>query len=145
MVWRPGCSNTMSGVVTDQRADLLAQPAPLALVLRLVVLPELVALGPRPYGSAVKLNVIHDGFEPGSEMLEACSGRKPESGGWPELFADRKSLLDRRHDALLSYGAHRIRRPPSRSSWCWRPPAPSRCTRGGRRNATARCRNGATL
>jgi DNA-binding transcriptional ArsR family regulator/uncharacterized protein YndB with AHSA1/START domain len=45
-------------------------------------------------GPAVKLTVIHDGFEPGSEMLEACSGRKPQTGGWPELIADLKSLLE---------------------------------------------------
>jgi uncharacterized protein YndB with AHSA1/START domain/DNA-binding transcriptional ArsR family regulator len=47
-----------------------------------------------PCGPAVKLTVIHHGFEPGSEMLEACSGRKPQSGGWPELLADLKSLLE---------------------------------------------------
>jgi uncharacterized protein YndB with AHSA1/START domain len=47
-----------------------------------------------PVEGAVKLTVIHDGFAPGSEMLEACSGRKPESGGWPQLLADLKSLLE---------------------------------------------------
>jgi uncharacterized protein YndB with AHSA1/START domain/DNA-binding transcriptional ArsR family regulator len=44
--------------------------------------------------SAVKLTVIHDGFEPGSEMLQACSGRKAESGGWPELLGNLKTLLE---------------------------------------------------
>jgi uncharacterized protein YndB with AHSA1/START domain/DNA-binding transcriptional ArsR family regulator len=47
-----------------------------------------------PVEGAVKLTVIHDGFTPGSEMLEACSGRKPESGGWPQLLADLKTLLE---------------------------------------------------
>jgi uncharacterized protein YndB with AHSA1/START domain/DNA-binding transcriptional ArsR family regulator len=47
-----------------------------------------------PVEGAVKLTVIHDGFAPGSEMLEACSGRKPESGGWPQLLADLKTLLE---------------------------------------------------
>jgi uncharacterized protein YndB with AHSA1/START domain len=47
-----------------------------------------------PVQGAVKLTVIHDGFTPGSEMLEACSGRKPESGGWPQLLADLKTLLE---------------------------------------------------
>jgi uncharacterized protein YndB with AHSA1/START domain/DNA-binding transcriptional ArsR family regulator len=47
-----------------------------------------------PVGSAVKLTVTHDGFEPGSEMLEACSGRKPQSGGWPELLSSLKTLLE---------------------------------------------------
>jgi uncharacterized protein YndB with AHSA1/START domain len=47
-----------------------------------------------PVGSAVKLTVTHDEFEPGSEMLQACSGRKPESGGWPEILASLKTLLE---------------------------------------------------
>jgi len=47
-----------------------------------------------PVEGGVKLTVIHDGFAPGSEMLEACSGRKPESGGWPQLLADLKTLLE---------------------------------------------------
>jgi DNA-binding transcriptional ArsR family regulator/uncharacterized protein YndB with AHSA1/START domain len=42
----------------------------------------------------VKLTVTHDGFEPGSEMLEAVSGRKPPSGGWPEVLANLKTLLE---------------------------------------------------
>jgi uncharacterized protein YndB with AHSA1/START domain/DNA-binding transcriptional ArsR family regulator len=47
-----------------------------------------------PSGDVVKLTVIHDDFEPGSEMLEACSGRKPQSGGWPVLLANLKTLLE---------------------------------------------------
>lgn len=42
----------------------------------------------------MKLTVTHDGFEPGSEMLEAVSGRKPPSGGWPELLGNLKTLLE---------------------------------------------------
>jgi DNA-binding transcriptional ArsR family regulator/uncharacterized protein YndB with AHSA1/START domain len=47
-----------------------------------------------PAGSSVKLTVVHDGFQPGSEMLEACSGRKPETGGWPQILAGLKSMLE---------------------------------------------------
>jgi uncharacterized protein YndB with AHSA1/START domain/DNA-binding transcriptional ArsR family regulator len=47
-----------------------------------------------PIGSSVKLTVVHDKFEPGSEMLQAVSGRKPESGGWPQLLANLKTLLE---------------------------------------------------
>jgi uncharacterized protein YndB with AHSA1/START domain/DNA-binding transcriptional ArsR family regulator len=45
-------------------------------------------------GGVVKLTVTHDGFAPGSEMLKAVSGQLPPSGGWPELFADLKTLLE---------------------------------------------------
>ena len=47
-----------------------------------------------PIGDSVKLTVTHDGFDPGSEMLEACSGRRPESGGWPEVVAKLKTMLE---------------------------------------------------
>jgi uncharacterized protein YndB with AHSA1/START domain/DNA-binding transcriptional ArsR family regulator len=47
-----------------------------------------------PAGSAVKLTVVHDDFEPDSEMLKAVSGRKPETGGWPEILANLKTLLE---------------------------------------------------
>jgi uncharacterized protein YndB with AHSA1/START domain/DNA-binding transcriptional ArsR family regulator len=47
-----------------------------------------------PFDSAVELRVVHDGFEPGSQMLEACSGRLPQTGGWPEVIASLKSLLE---------------------------------------------------
>jgi uncharacterized protein YndB with AHSA1/START domain/DNA-binding transcriptional ArsR family regulator len=47
-----------------------------------------------PVGSVVKLTVIHDNFQPGSEMLEACSGRTPHSGGWPEILGNLKTLLE---------------------------------------------------
>jgi uncharacterized protein YndB with AHSA1/START domain/DNA-binding transcriptional ArsR family regulator len=41
-----------------------------------------------PAGQMVKLTVIHDGFEPGSTMLEMVSG------GWPELLSSLKTLLE---------------------------------------------------
>jgi uncharacterized protein YndB with AHSA1/START domain/DNA-binding transcriptional ArsR family regulator len=47
-----------------------------------------------PAGSSVKLTVTHDGFEPGSPMLEAVSGKRDFSGGWPQLLADLKTLLE---------------------------------------------------
>jgi DNA-binding transcriptional ArsR family regulator/uncharacterized protein YndB with AHSA1/START domain len=45
-------------------------------------------------GPAVKLTVVHEAFAPNSEMLHAVSGRKPESGGWPEVLASLKTLLE---------------------------------------------------
>lgn len=47
-----------------------------------------------PMESMVKLTIIHDGFESDTEMLKAVSGRKKESGGWPELLAGLKTLLE---------------------------------------------------
>jgi len=47
-----------------------------------------------PVGDAVKLTVIHDGFAPGSALLEAVSGRTEQTGGWPELLANLKTLLE---------------------------------------------------
>lgn len=47
-----------------------------------------------PAGRHVKLTVTHDDFEPGSVMLQAISGTLPPSGGWPELLADLKTLLE---------------------------------------------------
>jgi uncharacterized protein YndB with AHSA1/START domain/DNA-binding transcriptional ArsR family regulator len=41
-----------------------------------------------PRGETVKLTAIHDGFEPGSTVLEMVSG------GWPELFSNLKTLLE---------------------------------------------------
>jgi uncharacterized protein YndB with AHSA1/START domain/DNA-binding transcriptional ArsR family regulator len=43
---------------------------------------------------AVRLTVLHDGFVPGSPMLDAVSGRLEQSGGWAELLAELKSLLE---------------------------------------------------
>jgi uncharacterized protein YndB with AHSA1/START domain/DNA-binding transcriptional ArsR family regulator len=47
-----------------------------------------------PTGDAVKLTVTHDGFAPGSPLLEAVSGRTEQSGGWPELVSNLKTLLE---------------------------------------------------
>ncbi|WP_199430579.1 ArsR/SmtB family transcription factor [Qaidamihabitans albus] len=41
-----------------------------------------------PHGSAVRLTVTHDDLEPGGWMREAVSG------GWPELLAGLKTLLE---------------------------------------------------
>jgi uncharacterized protein YndB with AHSA1/START domain/DNA-binding transcriptional ArsR family regulator len=47
-----------------------------------------------PVRSMVKLTVTHDGFEGDTEMLKAVSGRKSETGGWAELLAGLKTLLE---------------------------------------------------
>ena len=48
-----------------------------------------------PHGpSAVRLTVIHDGFSPDSEMHKAISGQLDGSGGWPELLASLKTLVE---------------------------------------------------
>ncbi|SEF18296.1 ArsR/SmtB family transcription factor [Jiangella alba] len=39
-------------------------------------------------GDLVRLTVIHDGFEPGSQVLQDISG------GWPELIASLKTLME---------------------------------------------------
>ena len=36
-------------------------------------------------GDVTKLSVTHEGFPPGSPLLEAVSGRTEQTGGWPEL------------------------------------------------------------
>ena len=41
-----------------------------------------------PVGEVVKLTVVHDGFEPGSTILEMVSG------GWPQLLSSLKSLVE---------------------------------------------------
>lgn len=38
--------------------------------------------------------MTHDGFAPESPMLEAVSGRSGRTGGWPELLANLKTLLE---------------------------------------------------
>jgi uncharacterized protein YndB with AHSA1/START domain/DNA-binding transcriptional ArsR family regulator len=47
-----------------------------------------------PVDGMVKLTVLHDGFEGDTEMLQACSGRKAKSGGWPQLIASLKTMLE---------------------------------------------------
>jgi uncharacterized protein YndB with AHSA1/START domain/DNA-binding transcriptional ArsR family regulator len=41
-----------------------------------------------PVGAMVKLTVVHDGFEPGSTVLQSISG------GWPSLLSNLKTLLE---------------------------------------------------
>jgi uncharacterized protein YndB with AHSA1/START domain/DNA-binding transcriptional ArsR family regulator len=41
-----------------------------------------------PMGDAVKLTVVHNGFDPGSMMLGSVSG------GWPRVLSNLKSLLE---------------------------------------------------
>ncbi|RCG23412.1 MarR family transcriptional regulator [Sphaerisporangium album] len=41
-----------------------------------------------PQGGVVKLTVVHDGFEPGSLVLEGVTQ------GWPSIFANLKTLLE---------------------------------------------------
>ncbi len=50
-----------------------------------------------PAGLAVRLTVLHDGFEPDSEMLQGVSG------GWPYILSNLKSVLET--DATLSVPA----------------------------------------
>ncbi|MFI5837690.1 ArsR/SmtB family transcription factor [Micromonospora sp. NPDC051300] len=47
-----------------------------------------------PRGETVRLTVVHDDFSPDSEMHRAISGQLDGSGGWPELLASLKSLLE---------------------------------------------------
>jgi DNA-binding transcriptional ArsR family regulator/uncharacterized protein YndB with AHSA1/START domain len=48
-----------------------------------------------PHGPVVRLTVTHDDFDAGSVMHRAISGQLPPSGGWPELLADLKTLLEK--------------------------------------------------
>jgi DNA-binding transcriptional ArsR family regulator/uncharacterized protein YndB with AHSA1/START domain len=41
-----------------------------------------------PHGELCKLTVVHDGFEPGSTVVELVSG------GWPRVLSDLKTLLE---------------------------------------------------
>ncbi|TCO61000.1 ArsR/SmtB family transcription factor [Actinocrispum wychmicini] len=47
-----------------------------------------------PAGDTVKLTVTHDGFQEGSAMMEAVSGKLDFSGGWPQILAGLKTLLE---------------------------------------------------
>ncbi|PSL02157.1 ArsR family transcriptional regulator [Haloactinopolyspora alba] len=64
------------GVSEHDRARMAAEP-------RSKVSFEIEQQGP-----AVKLTVIHDGFDPGSTVHEAISG------GWPEILSGLKTLLE---------------------------------------------------
>jgi DNA-binding transcriptional ArsR family regulator/uncharacterized protein YndB with AHSA1/START domain len=56
--------------------------------------PSSVCFEIEPSDGAIKLTVTHGGFAAGSPLLEAVSGRTPQSGGWPELLANLKTLLE---------------------------------------------------
>ncbi|MFQ6393383.1 ArsR/SmtB family transcription factor [Nocardia sp. KC 131] len=45
-----------------------------------------------PQGEVVKLTVVHDGFEPGSAVLEGIGG------GWPSILSGLKTLLETGED-----------------------------------------------
>jgi hypothetical protein len=47
-----------------------------------------VAFDLEDLGGLVRLTVVHDGFEPGSNVLQSISG------GWPRVLADLKTLLE---------------------------------------------------
>lgn len=47
-----------------------------------------VSFNIEPLDGMVKLTVVHDGFAPGSAMLESISG------GWPAILASLKTLLE---------------------------------------------------
>ena len=62
-----------------------------------------------PAGAQVKLTVTHDGFEPASEMLNGISG------GWPQIPASHKSLLETPPPHARARPAIRMScRPPAR-------------------------------
>jgi uncharacterized protein YndB with AHSA1/START domain/DNA-binding transcriptional ArsR family regulator len=44
--------------------------------------------------AGVRLHVLHDGFGGATEMADAVSGRLPQTGGWPQVLAGLKSLLE---------------------------------------------------
>jgi uncharacterized protein YndB with AHSA1/START domain len=50
--------------------------------------PSRVTFELEPMGSAVKLTIVHDDFEPGSKVFAAISG------GWPKVLASLKSFLE---------------------------------------------------
>ena len=66
----------MFGWTEEQFAELVKEPI------------STVTFELEPAGAQVKLTVTHDGFAPGSAMLEAVSG------GWPLILASLKSLLE---------------------------------------------------
>jgi uncharacterized protein YndB with AHSA1/START domain len=47
-----------------------------------------VAFDIEPIGETVRLTVMHDGFEPGSAILDGISK------GWPRILSDLKTLLE---------------------------------------------------
>jgi len=58
--------------------------------------PSRVTFELEPMGSAVKLTIVHDDFEPGSKVFVAVSG------GWPKVLASLKSFLESGHALALT-------------------------------------------
>jgi DNA-binding transcriptional ArsR family regulator/uncharacterized protein YndB with AHSA1/START domain len=65
------------GIAEDVRASLAAEPR------------SKVSFDLEPVDEFVKLTVVHDGFEPGSEVLAKVTN------GWPRVLSELKSLLER--------------------------------------------------
>jgi Activator of Hsp90 ATPase homolog 1-like protein len=66
-----------------------------------------------PADDVVKLTVTHDGFAAGSPMLAAWRGATDNTGGWPELLANLKTLLETGQTfTMASSAAWRARRSP---------------------------------
>jgi len=68
---------------TPEFAEMVGMSAEMAAEERSRVTFEL-----EPLGDVVKLTVVHDGFQPGSAVLEGVNG------GWPELLSNLKTLLE---------------------------------------------------
>jgi uncharacterized protein YndB with AHSA1/START domain/DNA-binding transcriptional ArsR family regulator len=49
-----------------------------------------------PFGEKVKLTIVHDGFDPGSMVVEMISG------GWPQVLSGLKTLLEATPEAALA-------------------------------------------
>jgi DNA-binding transcriptional ArsR family regulator/uncharacterized protein YndB with AHSA1/START domain len=62
-----------------------------------------VAFDIEPYGDQVKLTVVHDGFEPGSTVLELISH------GWPVKLSDLKTMLEQQSAAGAAHEAAAVR------------------------------------
>ncbi|GAB3275519.1 metalloregulator ArsR/SmtB family transcription factor [Actinocorallia lasiicapitis] len=105
--WRPGSRivvTTGDGLVADDPDQVVLESDPFRLLSytwhhRTTCgggTPEprsKVAFHLEDMGGLVKLTVIHDGFLPGSEVLESISN------GWPRVLADLKTLLETDSDA----------------------------------------------
>src|SRR3954451_13345987 len=66
----------VNGISEEVRSTIAAEPR------------SKVAFDIEEAGDAVKLTVVHDGFEPGSTVMEMVSG------GWPRVVAGLKTLLE---------------------------------------------------
>jgi uncharacterized protein YndB with AHSA1/START domain/DNA-binding transcriptional ArsR family regulator len=66
----------VNGIAEDVREAFAAEPR------------SKVSFEIEPAGPVVKLTVVHDGFEPGSKVVDALAA------GWPSLLANLKTLLE---------------------------------------------------